>query len=111
MRMLDNIWRFLRQNHLSSTAKKLAVVQEEAALVQKILADYLRLGSIGELAASLDNFYAAPAATCVRGRFLSGPGDGLSNKAFRSAHSLPASSVSRNCTSPLASNAIGKPSR
>jgi len=55
MRMLDNIWRFLRQNHLSSTAKKLAVVQEEAALVQKILADYLRLGSTGELAASLDN--------------------------------------------------------
>jgi site-specific DNA recombinase len=37
-----------------STAKKLAVVPEDAALVQKIFAGYLRLGSIGELAASLD---------------------------------------------------------
>jgi site-specific DNA recombinase len=37
-----------------STAKKLAVVPEEAALVRKIFADYLRLGSIGELAAALD---------------------------------------------------------
>jgi recombinase/pyridine nucleotide-disulfide oxidoreductase len=37
-----------------STAKKLAVVPEDAALVRKIFADYLRLGSIGELAASLD---------------------------------------------------------
>jgi site-specific DNA recombinase len=37
-----------------STAKKLEVVPEEAALVQKIFAVYLRLGSIGELAAALD---------------------------------------------------------
>jgi DNA invertase Pin-like site-specific DNA recombinase len=37
-----------------STAKKLEVVPEEAALVQKIFAGYLRLGSIGELAAALD---------------------------------------------------------
>jgi site-specific DNA recombinase len=37
-----------------SMAKKLEVVPEDAALVRKIFADYLRLGSIGELAASLD---------------------------------------------------------
>jgi site-specific DNA recombinase len=37
-----------------STAKKLEVVPEDAALVQKFFADYLRLGSIGKLAASLD---------------------------------------------------------
>ena len=37
-----------------STAKKLEVVPEDAALVRKIFADYLRLGSIDELAASLD---------------------------------------------------------
>jgi hypothetical protein len=53
----------------------------------------------------------APAATCLRRRFLSVPGDGLSNKTFRSVHTEPASSVSRNCTSPLARNAIGRPSR
>src|SRR3984957_9901676 len=34
-------------------AKKLEVVPEDAALVRKIFLDYLRLGSIGELAASL----------------------------------------------------------
>jgi DNA invertase Pin-like site-specific DNA recombinase len=37
-----------------SIGKKLAVVPEDAALVQKIFADYLRLGSIGELAAALE---------------------------------------------------------
>ncbi len=37
-----------------SVDKKIQVVPEEAALVRKIFADYLRLGSIGELAASLD---------------------------------------------------------
>jgi DNA invertase Pin-like site-specific DNA recombinase len=37
-----------------SMAKKLEVVPEDAALVRKIFADYLCLGSIGELAASLD---------------------------------------------------------
>jgi site-specific DNA recombinase len=49
-----------------STAKKLAVVPEEAALVQKLFADYLRLGSIGELAASLDRGGTAE-------RFMVGP--------------------------------------
>lgn len=37
-----------------SVGKKLEVVPEEAELVKKIFADYLRLGSIGELAAALD---------------------------------------------------------
>ena len=37
-----------------SVAEKLEVVPEDAALVRKLFADYLRLGSIGELAASLD---------------------------------------------------------
>ena len=37
-----------------STAKKLEVVAEDAAFVRKIFADYLRLGSIGALAAALD---------------------------------------------------------
>src|SRR5437868_8793702 len=37
-----------------SIAKKLEIVPEEAALVRKIFEDYLRLGSIGDLAASLD---------------------------------------------------------
>ncbi|PWB92085.1 recombinase family protein [Methylocystis sp. MitZ-2018] len=37
-----------------SVGKKLEVVPEEAGLVRKIFADYLRLGSIGELAAALD---------------------------------------------------------
>ena len=36
-----------------SAGKKLEVVAEEAALVRKIYEDYLRLGSIGELAAAL----------------------------------------------------------
>ena len=34
--------------------KKLAIVSEDAALVRKIFSDYLRLGSIGALAASLE---------------------------------------------------------
>ncbi len=37
-----------------SIGKKLEIVPEEAALVRKIFADYLRLGSIGALAASLE---------------------------------------------------------
>jgi site-specific DNA recombinase len=37
-----------------SKAKKLEVPPEQAALVRKIFTDYLRLGSIGELAAELD---------------------------------------------------------
>ena len=37
-----------------SAHKKLEVVPEDATLVRKIFADYLRLGSIGELAASLE---------------------------------------------------------
>ncbi|MBM3642327.1 MAG: recombinase family protein, partial [Alphaproteobacteria bacterium] len=37
-----------------SVGKKLEIVPEEAELVKKIFADYLRLGSIGELAAALD---------------------------------------------------------
>ncbi len=36
-----------------SIDKKLAVVEEDAALVRKIFADYRRLGSIAELAAAL----------------------------------------------------------
>ena len=37
-----------------SIDKKLEIVPEEAELVRKIFADYLRLGSIGALAASLN---------------------------------------------------------
>jgi DNA invertase Pin-like site-specific DNA recombinase len=37
-----------------SVGKKLAVVPEDAALVRKIFADYLRLGSIGELSVALE---------------------------------------------------------
>ncbi|WP_348644272.1 recombinase family protein [Methylocystis sp. H4A] len=37
-----------------SVGKKLEVVPDEAGLVRKIFADYLRLESIGELAAALD---------------------------------------------------------
>jgi DNA invertase Pin-like site-specific DNA recombinase len=37
-----------------SVDKKLEVVSDDAELVKKIFADYLRLGSIGELAAALD---------------------------------------------------------
>src|SRR5664280_3453607 len=37
-----------------SVGKKLEVVPEDAALVRRIFADYLQLGSIGELAAALE---------------------------------------------------------
>jgi hypothetical protein len=37
-----------------SIGKKLGIVPEEAALLRKIFSDYLRLGSIGALAASLE---------------------------------------------------------
>src|SRR5258705_3545323 len=41
---------------------------------------------------------------------IGGPGTALRSNALCAAHSLPASKVSRNCTSPAASNAIGTPS-
>jgi site-specific DNA recombinase len=64
-----------------STAKKLAVVPEEAALVQKLFADYLRLGSIGELAASLDRGGIRPRPrTLANGRVVAA-------ERFRSARS------------------------
>jgi site-specific DNA recombinase len=63
-----------------STAKKLAVVPEDAALVQKIFADYLRLGSVGELAESLDRDGIRPrprtlanGRVTVAERFMVGP--------------------------------------
>jgi Resolvase, N terminal domain len=63
-----------------STAKKLEVVPEDAALVRKIFADYLRLGSIGELAASLDRDGIRPrprklanGRVVVAERFMVGP--------------------------------------
>ncbi len=43
-----------------SVDKKLEIVPEDAALVRKIFTDYLRLGSIGELAASLDREAVKP---------------------------------------------------
>lgn len=43
-----------------SVNKKLEVVPEEAGLVRKIFADYLRLGSIGELAAALERERVRP---------------------------------------------------
>ena len=43
-----------------SVDKKLEVVPDEAKLVQKIFADYLRVGSIGALAASLDREQIRP---------------------------------------------------
>jgi site-specific DNA recombinase len=63
-----------------STAKKLEVVPEDAALVRKIFAYYLRLGSIGELAASLDRDGIRPrprklanGRVVVAERFMVGP--------------------------------------
>jgi site-specific DNA recombinase len=63
-----------------SKAKKLEVVQEAAALVRKIFADYLRLGSIGELAAELDRAGIRPkprilanGTTIAAERFMVGP--------------------------------------
>jgi site-specific DNA recombinase len=43
-----------------SIGKKLEVVPEDAALVRKIFADYLRLGSIGELSVALEREGARP---------------------------------------------------
>ena len=58
-----------------STAKKLVVVSEEAALVRKIFADYLRLNSIGELAASLDREGIQPRPrTLANGRIIAAEG-------------------------------------
>ncbi len=63
-----------------SVDKKLDVVPEDAALVRKIFADYLRLGSIGELAASLEREGVKPrprilsnGTTTAAERFMVGP--------------------------------------
>ncbi len=75
-----------------SIDKKLEIVPEEAALVRKIYEDYLRLGSIGELAAALNSegvrpkprklanggviaatrFYVGPLAHMLKNRFYIG---------------------------------------
>jgi DNA invertase Pin-like site-specific DNA recombinase len=63
-----------------SVGKKLAVVPEDAALVRKIFADYLRLGSIGELAAALEKESVRPrprvlanGTAIAADRFMVGP--------------------------------------
>ncbi len=63
-----------------SSGKKLEVVPEDAALVRKIFADYLRLGSIGALAASLEGKGIKPrprllsnGRTIAAARFMVGP--------------------------------------
>ena len=63
-----------------SVDKKLEVVPEDAALVCKIFADYLRLGSIGELASSLEQEGIKPrprllsnGRTIAADRFMVGP--------------------------------------
>ena len=63
-----------------SIGKKLEVVPEDAALVRKIFADYVRLGSIGELAAALDKEgirpkprYLANGTAIAAERFMVGP--------------------------------------
>ena len=63
-----------------SVGKKLEVVPEDAALVRKIFADYVRLGSIGELAAALDKEgirpkprYLANGTAIAAERFMVGP--------------------------------------
>ena len=63
-----------------SDGKKLEVVPEDVALVRKIFADYLRLGSIGELAAALDKEGVRPkprllanGTTIAAERFMVGP--------------------------------------
>ena len=63
-----------------SAGKKLEVVAEEAALVHKIYADYLRLGSIGALAAALEGEGVKPkprmlanGTTIAAPRFMVGP--------------------------------------
>jgi len=63
-----------------SVDKKLEIVPEDAALVRKIFADYLRLGSIGELASSLEQEGIKPrprlisnGRTIAADRFMVGP--------------------------------------
>ena len=63
-----------------SVGKKLETVPEEAALVRKIFGDYLRLGSIGALAASLESEGVRPkprmlanGTTIAAPRFMVGP--------------------------------------
>jgi site-specific DNA recombinase len=63
-----------------SVGKKLEIVPEEAALVRKIFGDYLRLGSIGALAASLESEGVRPKprmlankTTIAAPRFMVGP--------------------------------------
>ena len=63
-----------------SVGKKLEVVAEEAALVRKIYEDYLRLGSIGALAAALEEEGVRPkprllanGTTIAASRFMIGP--------------------------------------
>ena len=63
-----------------SVGKKLEIVPEDAALVRKIFADYLRFGSIGELAAALEQEGVKPrprvlanGATIAAERFMVGP--------------------------------------
>jgi site-specific DNA recombinase len=63
-----------------SVDKKLEVVPEDAALVRKIYSDYLRLGSIGALAASLEQEGLKPrprllssGRTIAAARFMVGP--------------------------------------
>ena len=63
-----------------SVGKKLEVVPEDVVLVRKIFADYLRLGSIGELAAALDEEGVRPrprllanGTTIAASRFMVGP--------------------------------------
>ena len=63
-----------------SVDKKLEIVPEDAALVRKIFGDYLRLGSIGELAASLEREgikprprFLANGRTIAAERFMVGP--------------------------------------
>src|SRR6267154_359039 len=60
-----------------SVDKKLKVVPDEAKLVQKIFADYLRVGSIGALAASLDREQIRPRprtlSKIATERFMVGP--------------------------------------
>jgi DNA invertase Pin-like site-specific DNA recombinase len=63
-----------------SVGKKLEIVPEDAALVRKIFADYLRLGAIGELSLSLEREAIKPrsrllsnGATIAAARFMVGP--------------------------------------
>src|SRR5450631_3563419 len=63
-----------------SVGKKLEIVPEDAALVRKIFADYLRLGAIGALSVSLEKEGIRPrprllsnGATIAAARFMVGP--------------------------------------